>query len=501
MDEPPLPSREPSPPTSAGWGAPDGAGPSTDPPGRRLSGTGWLVLGVVFGMLALAAGAVVLVQVLRQPDEGGWAEAWDPRLTELVAFVEDERDLDFEHPVEVVFLPDAEFRAEVTDDGTGPTDEERLELDRLAAQFRALGLVTGEVDLFEAGDQLAGEGVLGLYSPEDRRIVVRGEELTPAVRATLVHELTHALQDQRYGIEAMFEAAGDDGAITARAVMEGDATLVERAYEREVDDDGGAPGDDGELTPDLEGIPPVLVVLVGAPYELGPSLLTYVEERAGRDAVAALFEEPLRSEIALFDPRRALDDRPRAEVAVPGVPDGAEVLDDGGFGAFAWYLALAARIDAAAALGIVDGWVGDAYVAYEDGDRVCVAAAFEAVDEQAVDRLVQGLEDWASQLPDGAASVEPGERGAELRSCDPGGTAEAAPTNDLVEAMVLPLVRAQLLADLAANVPSSVGDDDLWCFATTLVGDLSIEQLTSSEATSEVEAAVLEAQRGCDLVG
>src|SRR3712207_9092098 len=66
--------------------------------------------------------------------------------------------------------------------------------------MRALGLVDGPFDasVLDAG---AEEGVLGFYDSQRRRLYVRGDAATPAVRRVLVHQLTHALDDQHFGLE------------------------------------------------------------------------------------------------------------------------------------------------------------------------------------------------------------------------------------------------------------------------------------------------------------
>ena len=69
---------------------------------------------------------------------------------------------------------------------------------RYTSLLRALGLVTGKVDLLGATNEANGAGTLAYYSFEDKQITIRGQRLTPAVRSTLVHELTHALQDQHF---------------------------------------------------------------------------------------------------------------------------------------------------------------------------------------------------------------------------------------------------------------------------------------------------------------
>ena len=65
-----------------------------------------------------------------------------------------------------------------------------------------------------------------------RRSTCAGTDLTDVdVRVTLVHELTHALQDQHFDLTKLddaVETSGEDFALTA--LVEGDATSVEDDY-------------------------------------------------------------------------------------------------------------------------------------------------------------------------------------------------------------------------------------------------------------------------------
>ena len=108
------------------------------------------------------------------PDE------WDPRVADLAAFVEDERGLDFDHPVYVDFLTPAEYTAATTDGDDGAGEErasERTSSD-YAGQLRALGVASGELDLYEAFNSVVDSGTLAFYDPDDERIRVRGTEMT-----------------------------------------------------------------------------------------------------------------------------------------------------------------------------------------------------------------------------------------------------------------------------------------------------------------------------------
>src|SRR5262245_40527427 len=154
--------------------------------------------------------------------------SWDLRVERLVQFVEKERGLEFDHPVRVRFLDDAAFRERVAAWSGDETAKER-ELDALeASDLYALGLATEVIDL--AGAQAASDetDVLGFYDEDTKEMVVRGRDLSDTdVRMTVVHELTHALQDQHFGLHRLDKEFGGPG---IDALVEGDAELVTYAY-------------------------------------------------------------------------------------------------------------------------------------------------------------------------------------------------------------------------------------------------------------------------------
>ena len=88
------------------------------------------------------------------------------------------------------FLPPEEFEKTVTTDDKELDKDDRTELKQFTGLMRALGLISGDVDLFAAFNDFSGAGTLAYYSFEDKRITVRGQRITPAMRSTLVHELT-----------------------------------------------------------------------------------------------------------------------------------------------------------------------------------------------------------------------------------------------------------------------------------------------------------------------
>ncbi len=130
------------PPDLGAWPPPSGP-PVTGPPPRR---SGWIIGAACVLVGALALGSLVVAGFLLPLT--AYPSRWDPRLAGLAAFVEENRGLRFDHPVHVDFLPEAEFRREVTSDEADLSEQERADLEDFEAVARAVGLVRGDVVLF-----------------------------------------------------------------------------------------------------------------------------------------------------------------------------------------------------------------------------------------------------------------------------------------------------------------------------------------------------------------
>lgn len=253
------------------------------------------VLSTVVGALAAIAVFGAAVAVLTARDSNAYvrpagAAEWDDRVEDLVEFVEDQRGLSFRYPVDIRFLDEEEYLAEFSDiDDDIDDDYTDDELDALhdadLAEYRALGLIEGELDLDALTDDLTGLGSLAFYSPEDEQVVVRGTELTVGVRGTLVHELTHALQDQHFDLSRLTDADDDvssDSLVALRTLVEGDASVVE---DRWVSNLSPSDADEyydeqdetvGRAESDLADVPEVFEALFGAPYAIGFAWVEYL---------------------------------------------------------------------------------------------------------------------------------------------------------------------------------------------------------------------------------
>src|SRR5262249_14533233 len=158
------------------------------------------------------------------------------------------------------------------DPKNGPTDRQ------LGGEFRALGLLGPHDDLTAEQSELESSGIAGFYDPATKELVVAAGKLTPFVRQVLVHELTHAVDDQHFDLNRpqLDADTTDEKPLAFRALAEGDATFVEDAYvgdmlpgdQRAARDEENAQADD---IPD--DIPDVLFELFGFPYDAGPAFI------------------------------------------------------------------------------------------------------------------------------------------------------------------------------------------------------------------------------------
>lgn len=446
------------------------------------------------GVLFLGAVVAGGVWWLDRGSDDPQSDEWDFRIEGLVEFVEKERGLEFKHAVAVDFLSEKEFRKEVTSEESELTGEEKKEIRHTEGLLRALGLIDHQVDLLEAVNAAHGGGVVGLYDPEDERIRMRGEKLTPAARSTLVHELTHVLQDQHFDLEAKdeeLEDADDAAGAIWDALIEGDASRIATAYEadqseaeqRKLTEDQKREG--VEIDKQLQGVPPFLQTVLGAPYVFGEQLLALVVEVEGDDAVDDLFAEPPATEEHLLDPWTLLDDERALEVDAPDLNDGEKEFDAGTFGAPSLMFMLAERVAPKQALAVADGWGGDQYVAFERGDRACIRIDYRGDTPRDVTELRVALDEWILEGPAGTASVRDHDRGLRFESCDPGAAAVGG-TGGSIDALTLAIGRTAIATQV---IQEGLPEQMARCYAAAIFRKFSQADLTRLNSAKEPDPA------------
>lgn len=295
-------------------------------------------------------------------------------LPSLMRFVSSARGLPFKTPVEVTLLGDKAFRKKLLE-GEEPDAEDRKRTATNQRVLVALGLLEKGVDLEDATESLLGAAVAGFYDTEENALFVRGERMSASVRVTLVHELTHALQDQHFELDRKdIDDRDDESSSSFTAVIEGDAVRVQEMYvdslpekeQKEAEEEEMEGG--GGLDP---SIPRILLELLGFPYIFGPPFTRAVVQSGGQERLDALFRDPPRtSEQIIHADEFVKDGEPPLTVADPSAEE--EKVDAGVVGELGLLLVLQRLLEPAVAQRAARGWGGDRYVAWADGDKTCV---------------------------------------------------------------------------------------------------------------------------------
>jgi hypothetical protein len=462
------------------------------------------VLALVIPVLMLSG---IMAAVGRAQNEGGppHPDEWDPRVAAIAAFVEDDRGLDFDHPVFVDFLTPEQYTSESTSSTTDITADEREAFEQDEAELRALGLLRGDIDLVSAFNTVTDSGTLAFYNSEDERIRVRGTDLTPSLRVTLVHELTHAVQDQAFDLDRLFEAESSQEAGALRALAEGDAIRVENHYiedgladaERAAyEEDYLGSAEDTEEA--LDSVPPAINAAFAAPYFLGEPFVLALEASGGNSGVDRAFGNPPTTDEHLLDPLSYLDGDEAKGLPAVTLEGGAQAVATSDFGALGWYIVLAERIDPRLALAAADGWGGDTKTTFTRDGVLCVRAAFVGDEKTDDDEMAAALDAWVAAMPGNARRTDDGGRLA-FESCDPGIDAQFEVLGRSLDVLALPATRSVVLAD-ALTVFDAAGAT---CFSAAVMGRFTTEELIDPEGTAftdeRIDQVFAESRGACGL--
>jgi hypothetical protein len=298
-----------------------------------------------------------------------------------MARIERIRGHEFERSVSVEIISRETYREQRGGGGSSPEWREQF--------WEALFVVDEDTTVDEAFGELYGSSVLGYYSAGDIVIVSDGSDQLRLSRATLVHELEHALQDQQFGLGA--STTTRDGRLAASGVVEGDANFVEGLYEQRCADGTW----DCVEVPQEEGSGGSRDVNVGlsvatyTPYAAGERFVAALYERGGWEAVDAAFENRPVSTEQLIHPETYPDERPATVTIADRSGAGWERIESGGEPIFEtageahtysmlWYAEVVPREHYTSGEGpnrytydhpASAGWDGDRLAFYTDGER------------------------------------------------------------------------------------------------------------------------------------
>ncbi len=330
---------------------------------------------------------------------------------------------------------------------------DEADIARTEAGLRGLGLIDSKVDLLETSRKAEGEGLVGFYDPHTQELVVSGTKLDVSTRVIVAHELTHALQDQWFGLAKLQRRADEThSGFALKTLIEGDARRVERDYAAAMTSEDKAAYNAAQSGQDLKQrraalktLPPIVVTLFGAPYTLGRLMVQSAVDHGNHATVDGLFKHPPTSDVSFMDPLSLFGPHVNKKVATPKLAKGEKRSGHTGvFGAFPLLLTLSSRIDTQVALGAAEQWAGDSSVQFRRGKTECVRTSFAGNNDAGTKAIGDALTSWSAAWPEGHTKVAVTPKLATLTVCDPGHVTSAAP-RDLSGALNLVATRNLIL--------------------------------------------------------
>lgn len=321
----------------------------------------------------------------------------DAAVEDLITFVERERGHRFRKRPEVKAIAAGEFDAKLATSLAG----ERASIAKEQVTFRALGLIEPQADLFEVYERLLSASAVGFYDPETEELYVEGERITALRRVVIVHELTHALDDQYFNLQRTdaMEKRPDESAFGFLSLIEGSAKRVEAAYRESLSDEEEREvmAEETQLASGLDtlSLPVSVLLLQQIPYTSGEILARQLVTEGGNAGLDRSFRVPPATSEQVLEPTR-YERREAALTLTPPVADGTAV-ERGAFGAVDLLVTLIGPDILSALDSLKDprGWGGGAFVSWRQGSGACARLRLVGDTEGDTARFRDDLAAWA----------------------------------------------------------------------------------------------------------
>jgi hypothetical protein len=261
-------------------------------------------------------------------------------------------------------------------------NEEKNAAERYADQpsAEAFGLLPKGFDLDAFMVDVLTEQVEGLYDPKTQEFYIADWSPLDDQRMVMAHELTHALEDQHFKIEAWVKAArpNEDAELARDAVLEGSAmaAMVDylmlstgRSLKDLPDFDPSMLIGDLGSTPTLQKAPPFLKDTLIFPYIGGLSFSAAILKNAGWAALPGVFEKPPVSTQQILHPALYRSGRIPKTVVLPSpeklLGSSWTKLDENIMGEYGWKEVLKQFLEEDRAKTLAAAWDGDRYAVFE----------------------------------------------------------------------------------------------------------------------------------------
>ena len=404
-------------------------------PSSRLSLAGTLALlaGTVALLFAVhltrdegeapaVAGSAPPAESATQLDPEGLLELGVERTPVVAERVERIRNLRFEDVPEPQ-IADADDLRDVATDALSKKRVQR-QLAASDAELKLLGLLDPDTSLSDVATDVTGLAA-AYYDPRKDELFLVGDSVPagPALAEfVLAHELSHALEDQAYGLPRSV-GVSDDRTLAEGALVEGTATSLMTAYAARhlnvfalANEAAGIEESGGEL-------PRFAEAEVTFSYIAGRRFVEELLRIAGGDwkLVDFAYQRRLPSTTEqIIHPEKYLEDERALDVVPPRAPDdGWKRVDSGDLGEFATREILREDAEETGADQAAAGWGGDAYRLWArdglEGDVECnetcrsdyaLGIAWRGDDRDEARELAAALREFVPRALEGVAAGE-----------------------------------------------------------------------------------------------
>jgi len=238
------------------------------------------------------------------------------------------RGLTFKTKVPVTVIDDKRAREYALARFRSMTPEAKIRADQAA--YALLGLVPAEVDVLKTLLDVLEEQAGGFYDPGTKSFYLLDDMPKEATALLAAHEMTHALEDQRYDLDGRIAKLidDDDASFALSALIEGSATAAAATYVAKgiaagtlTQDQLGAMSG-GVESVRLDAMPEALRRQLLGPYVLGVAFLA-------QGNVDTAWERPPRSSEQILHPEKYWNPKLRDEPKGVTIPDPKRILGEG----------------------------------------------------------------------------------------------------------------------------------------------------------------------------
>jgi hypothetical protein len=297
------------------------------------------------------------------------------------------------------------------------SDYNQGDLEREGKTLKKLGLIPADIDYKEFAMKLLTEQVGGFYDPSKKTFFIASWLAAAEQKPVMIHELTHALQDQYFDVERILRedraAQNDDRTLAHEALMEGDGMVVMiqfmldpiKRHFSQLPDFASVTRKLFSTTqskfPVFESSPPYLQQLLLFPYGYGASFMQYSwTHDPSWEAINKIYSDLPSSTEQIMHPEKYFTNRDmpkqaNAESLVAKLGSSWKVAYKNVMGEFSLGLLLSLHFTEEKSRRVASGWGGDQVLLLENKegkDAVLVSTVWDTAED--AEKFYSAMDEW-----------------------------------------------------------------------------------------------------------